>query len=144
MSRSEARDSRGGRFAETPMRRQRHEREVRSSGLPVFGDEGSWLSTNVSDNPRRTSHPVITIIVLRHARSDVVVAGSTQVASWPPQDVAIGPRPTRRWSWIRAVARGELRVMWQERLPGAMLPHATPIRPGHGDRPRRPTRACQR
>ena len=33
--------------------------------------------------------------------------------------------------------------MWQERLPGAMLPRATSIRPGHGDQPRWPTRACQ-
>jgi hypothetical protein len=71
------------------------------------------------------------------------VAGFTRVASWSPHDVAIGARSRRRRSWIRLPGRGELRVMWQERLPGAMLPRATSIRPGHGDRPRWPTRACQ-
>jgi hypothetical protein len=85
----------------------------------------------------------MTITVRRDGRSDVVVAGFTQVASWSPQDAAIEPRPRRRRSWIRLPGRGEPRVMWQERLPGAMLPRATSIRPAHGDQPRWPTRACQ-
>jgi hypothetical protein len=66
------------------------------------------------------------------------------VASWPPQDAVIDPRPRRRRrSSTRLPARGELRVMWQERLPGAVLPRATSIRPGPCDRPRSPTRACR-